>query len=147
MRCFIIQFPLTLPLLTDTSFSILSGVPAASTQVSLIFFFLHPPEMCLTCAAFVGISHANILTYWFYGTSFRIPDSPIRPYAFHDDRIGCICPQLSFLNRLPENRSRRLFPCFSIFLHLSYCRTTPLLLSNFFILVVFSIDFSCASSD
>ena len=59
--------------------------------------------MCLTYAAFVGIPHANILTYWFYGTSFCILDSPICPYALHDDRIGCICPQLSFLNRFPES--------------------------------------------
>jgi hypothetical protein len=103
VRCFITQLPLARPLLTDTSFSLLSGLPAASTLVSLVFYFRHQLETRLTYSAFVGIPHANILTYWHSGTSFCILDSTIHPYAFHNDRIGCIYAPLSLLIRLPDH--------------------------------------------
>src|SRR6266566_8508425 len=65
--------------------------------------------MCLTYAAFVGIPHANILTYWHSGTYFCILDSTMHPYAFHNDRIGCIYAQLSLLNRLPDHSVMKFF--------------------------------------
>jgi hypothetical protein len=65
--------------------------------------------MCLTHAAFVGIPHANILTYWHRGTSFCILDSTVHPYAFHNDRSGCICAQLSLLNSVPNHSVAKFF--------------------------------------
>src|SRR6266567_8734077 len=65
--------------------------------------------MCLTYTAFVGIPHANILTYWHSGTSFCILDSTIHPYAFHNDRIGCIYAPLSLLNRLHDHSVTKFF--------------------------------------
>ena len=63
----------------------------------------------ITYTAFVGIPHANILTYWHSGTSFCILDSTIHPYAFHNDRIGCIYAPLSLLNRLYDHSVTKFF--------------------------------------
>jgi hypothetical protein len=83
-------------LMYGSVYSLFSGLPSATTQVSGPFALVFG----MYSLASVGLPHANLLAYWLRGTLFSVLDTAVHPDAFHYDWIGCIYAQLPLLRAL-----------------------------------------------